>query len=228
MNLQELIDDYLEGKLSPKDQKLFEDLIADNPAYKIELERQEKGKAALELVEKRSHRLPPNLRSWLFSGIIAFFLVLAGYLLWVTLAMNPGEKLYAKYYETSPREAQTNAPNGNASGPLSEAFKAYDDRDFKKAAALFEQVESHNYSDYIRLYYGICQLELGRPEKAIPLFSRIAVGSNTASKEVASWYEALGYFKLNMLEQGKKPLKITAEKPNPFQDEAKKILETLK
>lgn len=228
MDLQTLIDDYLEGKLSPEDRKLFESLIADNPKYKAELILQEKGRAAVELFEKSVNRRPTRLKSWLFSAAIACVLVLSGYLLWTTLSMSPGEKLYAKYYELLPNQVPKTAYGEIAVDIKTEAFQAYDANDFKKAAALFQQVESQPDSDYILLYHGICQLELGRPEKAIPLLNLVNERTVIAPKEVASWYEALGYFKMNMLDKGKQPLQVTASSPNPYQAQAKAILESLK
>lgn len=227
MDLKELVDDYLEGKLSPKDRKLFEDLIAQNPRYRTELEQQEKGKAAAMLVEKRSHRRLANLKSWLFPAAIASFIVLFGYLLWITLGMSPGEKLYAKYYQTLPNQITETMLGSTETKLKMEAFQAYEAGDFKRAATLFDKIPFESDSDYLLLYQGICQLELGRPEKAIPLFNLVRPGSSTASREVASWFAALGYFKLNMLERGEKSLRITASNANPYQEEAKIILETL-
>ncbi len=228
MDLQELIDDYLEGKLSPEDRKLFENLIADNPTYQAELAQQEKGKAVLKSVEGRSRRLPTHLKSWLFSAATASVLVLSGLLLWITLGMSPGEKLYAKYYKIPPNPVAKNIPDTAEANLKTEAFQAYEAGDFEKAAALFDRMPFHPDSDYLLLYHGICQLELGRPEKAIPLLSLVKSGSGTASREEACWFAALGYFKLNMLDKGKESLRVTASSPNPYQAQAKTILESLK
>ena len=228
MDLQELVDNYLEGKLSPEDRKLFESLIADNPKYKAELIQLEKGRAAVELFEQSTRRRPSSLKSWLFSAAIACVLVLSGYLLWITLGMSPGEKLYAKHYEPLPNQVPKSAYGELAADIKTQAFQAYDAGDFEKAAALFQQVESQPDSEYILLYYGICQLELGRPEKAIPLLNLVNGETLIAPKEVAAWYEALGYFKMNMLDKGKEFLQVTAANPNPYQAQAKTILESLK
>ena len=228
MDLQELINDYLEGKLSPEDRRLFESLIADNPKYKAELIQQEKGRAAVDLFEQSARRRPASLKSWLFSAAIACVLVLCGYLLWITLGMSPGEKLYAKYYQTPPNQVAKSTLGTDEINLKTEAFQAFDANDFEKAAALFERISLQGDSDYLLLYHGICQLELGRPEKAIPLLNRVGSDSDTASKEVAAWFAAMGYFKLNMLDKGKQSLQVTASNANPYQVQAKTILESLK
>ncbi len=237
MDQEELINAYLEGTLSTEDQQIFENLIAQNPEYKAELEAQRKIKAAITLSERESlrdfisdldtTRTKPktSLKSWLFSATAACLVVLVGYFLWTTLSMSPGEKLFARHYETYPNLVAPTTRSESSNDLKANAFLAYDNGDFKQAAALFEQLQAQPDSDYALLYLGICQLELGRPEKAIPVLN--LVSSTSESKEIASWYEALGYFKLNMLEKGKIPLEVTAAKANPFQMEAQEILKTL-
>lgn len=237
MDQEELINAYLEGTLSPEDQEIFENLIAQNPEYKAELEAQRKIKAAITLSERESLRnfiseldevqVKPktSFKSWLFSAAAACLVVLVGYFLWTTLSMSPGEKLYARHYETYPNLVAPSTRGESSADLKADAFLAYDNGDFEQAAALFERLQAQADSDYALLYLGICQLELGRPEKAIPVLN--LVSSTSESKEIASWYEALGYFKLNMLDKGKAALKITADSANPFQTQAQEILKTL-
>ncbi|MBN7812380.1 hypothetical protein J0A68_15615 [Algoriphagus sp. H41] len=227
MDLQKLIDDYLEGKMSPEDQRLFEDLIEENPKYKAELVQETNGRAALQLAEKRSRKRPGKLRPWLFPALIAVILVLAGYLLWITLGKSQGEKLYAQYYQTLPNQISTAMLGSEHTQQKTEAFKAFEAGDFGRANTIFEGIPLRPDSDYLLLYQGICQLELGRPEKAVPLLMLVKSSSEPASKEVAHWFAALGYFKLNMPERAAQALRVTAANPNPYQQQAKDILQQL-
>lgn len=229
MKLEELFESYLGGRMSESDKVLFEKLLVENPEYQSQLDTfrnstfQPKTEPDSDLSSKAK-----SIKSSVISIAIAVLIVTVGYFLFTKLSMSPGQKLYTKYYETYPNQVPPSSLGGNESELKTEAFQAYDKGDFQKAAALFEQVQTQTDSDYALLYLGICQLELGRPEKAIPVLSLIPANSKTASKEVASWYEGLGYFKLNMLDKGKKSLQITAAKPNPYQDQALAILESLK
>ncbi|WP_168171924.1 tol-pal system YbgF family protein [Algoriphagus sp. A40] len=225
MKLEELFDSFLGGKMSESDRILFEKLLEENPEYQSQLNtyRQLKIQTGKETESSDLPSKSKNLKNWLIPIAIALLIVLVGYFLFSTLSMSPGQKLFAKYYETYPI-ADTGT---NASGDASQAFQAYEAKDYQKAAAFFERIQTQPNSDFALLYLGICQLELGRPEKAIPVLSLIPTNSPTASKEVASWFEALGYFKLNMLDKGKKALQVTAAKPNPYQTQAKTILESL-
>jgi len=238
MDQEELINAYLEGMLSPEDQEIFENLIAQNPDYKAELEAQRKIKAAITLSERGNlrdflskldavHVKPKTkVKSWFFSAVAACMVVLAGYFLWTALSLSAGEKLYARHYETYPNLVAPSTRGESSADLKTDAFLAYDNGDFEQAAALFEQLKNEPNSDYASLYLGICQLELGRPDKAIPVLNLVSPTSEL--KEIASWYEALGYFKLNMLDKGKSAIKVTAASANPFQTQAQEILKTLK
>lgn len=237
MDQEELINAYLEGTLSPEDKELFENLIAQNPEYMAELEAHRKLKAAITLserenlkgflasIEPKETKVKTNTKSWLFSAAAACIVVIVGYFLWTTLSMSPGEKLYARHYETYPNLIAPST-RGEAGADLkAEAFLAYDNGNFEQAAALFEKLQAQSNSEYALLYLGICQLELGRPEKAVPVLNLIP--SSSDSKGITSWYEALGYFKLNMMDKGKAALQVTAAKANSFQTEAQAILKEL-
>ena len=230
MDQRELISAYLEGKLSKEDRKLFEALIEENPSYQTQVEIQRKETAYQSVGRTASDSRPveslSKLKSWLFSAVIACGLVLTGYLLWVTLVKSPGEKLYAKYYEPFPYPSS--GPAQENSGDLtSRAFSAYAQGDFETAATEFEQMGSRPKTGYGPFLLGICYLETGRPEKAIPVLNQIRDDSTTPSKEIASWFEAMGYLKLNMPDKAKAPLKITASTSNPYQKQADTILKSL-
>lgn len=229
MELGELFESYLCGKMSESDKVLFEKLLNENPEYQSQLTAYQQQKAR-SVPQKTAEELPSkakNIKNWIISIAIAVGIVLAGYFLFNMLSISTGEKLYKKHYETYPNQVPSSVFREDEFGLKSDAFQAYNEGNYKRAAELLEQVQTQPDSDFALLYLGICQLELGRPEKAIPVLGLIPANSKTASKEVASWFEAMGYFKLNMLEKGKKSLQITAAKPNPFQTQAKTILESL-
>jgi tetratricopeptide (TPR) repeat protein len=239
MDQEELINAYLDGRLDPKDQKLLEDMIAQNPEYRSEVEAHRKVKAAITLAERENLKsfldtLQPAestnksaWKSWTLSGVAASTLVLVGYFLWTTLSMSPGEKLYTRHFELYPNLVAPTTRGVQTEDLKAKAFLAYDNGEFELAAARFEELKSQPNSEYALLYLGICHLELGRPEKAIPNLLLISANPNSPSQEVAAWYAALGYFKLNMLDKGKAQLEVTAATANAFQKEAQEILKML-
>lgn len=244
MDQEELINAYLEGTLSPEDQELFEKLLEEQPEYKKLLEEHKKVKIAITLQErndlkaflkeidqKEKDRQKPSspFKSWLFSGIAACLIVITGFFLWINLSMNPGEKLFKSYYETYPNLVAPTVRGDQESTLKSDAFLAFDNGDFENAASLFDRLQNEAGGDYAAFYSGICQLELGRPEKAIPLFQKVNENASQPDKITAIWFEALGYFLLNKLPEGKSLMtKVAASPGHPLQNRAQEILEKLK
>lgn len=239
MDQEELINAYLDGRLDPKDQKLLEEMISQNPEYRSEIEAHRKVKVAITLSERENLKSflstlqqaksskKTAWKSWTISGIAASTLVLIGYFLWTTLSMSPGEKLYTRHFELYPNLVAPTTRGDQSEDLKAKAFLAYDNGEYELAAARFEELKSQPDSEYALLYLGICHLELGRPEKAIPNLLLISGNPTSPSREVAAWYAALGYFKLNMLDKGKTQLEITSATANAFQKEAQEILKML-
>lgn len=218
MEIDELFDSYLGGKMSESDKVLFEKLLEENPDYQSQLKafQQQKDQSVPQDSSESFPSKAKNIKNWSISIAIALGIVLAGYFLFATLSMSPGQKLYKKHYETYPSQVPPSGFANDEYGLKSEAFQAYDKGDYQRAAELLEQVQTQPDSDFALLYLGICQLEVGRPEKAIPVLGLISANSQSASKEVASWFEALGYFKLNMLDKEKNAWKSQLPRPIPF------------
>ncbi|GAB2486278.1 CDC27 family protein [Algoriphagus taiwanensis] len=244
MDQEELINAYLEGKLSPEDQRLFEQLLENQPEYKtileehrqlkiaVTLEERSKIKDFLEELDQKEKGIPKSkggLRSWIYSGIAACAIVLAGLFLWTSLSMTPGEKIYKSYYETYPNLIAPTVRGESQANLESDAFLAFDNKDYEKAAVLFENLQHEPDSDYAVFYLGICQLELGRPEKAIPLFLKVREDASNPDQITATWYAALGYFQLNKLEEGTQAVnKVARTEGHPLQAKAQELAEILK
>ncbi|GMQ27662.1 tetratricopeptide repeat protein [Algoriphagus confluentis] len=243
MDQDELINAYLDGKLSPDDKRLFEQLLQEDPVYLQALEEQRQIKLAVTLeersklkdflreIDRNEARLlakTNSLKSWLFAGVAACLIVLVGYFLWTSLSTTPGEKLYQTYYQTYPNLVAPTVRGSSSGGLKSEAFLAFDNRDYEKAAVLFENLIQEPNSEFAIFYLGICQLELGRPEKAIPSFQKIKENASQPDKPTALWYEAMGYFKLNKLEEAKLRIgKVAQANGHALQSQAQEIFQKL-
>jgi tetratricopeptide (TPR) repeat protein len=223
MELRSLFDSYLERKMSDADRVLFEKLLSENADYNAQLHAYQQERSGL--VKKASSN--KVVQEWVIPSAIAIVIVAAGYFLISLAIMSPGEKIFAKFYKPYPNQVPPSAYPEKLNELADQAFRAYDKGDFQKAAELLDKIQTSSHRDFILLYLGICQLELNRPEKAIPYLNRIKAGSALAPKEVASWFEALSYFKLSMEEKGKELLQVTASRPNPFQEDAMRILESV-
>lgn len=242
MDQEELINLYLEGRLSSEDRAIFEKLLDDQPEYRQLLEEQRKIKIAVTLEERQSLRdflqevdqqtpkveKSRSLKSWLLTGVAACVIVLAGFFIWTNLSLSPGEKLYKAFYETYPNLVAPTVRSESVASLKTDAFLAFDNQDYEKAAVLFENLSQEPNSEYAIFYLGICLLELERPEKAIPLFQQVSESAENPDKTTAEWYEALGYLKLDKLEEAKALIsKVAGTSGHSFQSQAQELQEIL-
>ncbi len=244
MDQEELINAYLDGKLSPEDRQLFEQLLKEQPEYKTLLEEHRQLKIAVTLEErskikdflvevdqkeKENPKPKGGIKSWIYSGFAACLIVLAGLFLWTNLSMTPGEKIYKSYYEAYPNLIAPTVRGETQANLKSDAFLAFDNQDYQKAAVLFENLQHEPDSDYAVFYLGICQLELGRPEKAIPSFLKVKEDADNPDRITAIWYAALGYFLLNKIEEGTQAVnKVARAEGHPLQAKAQELAKILK
>lgn len=226
MKLEELFGSYLNRKLSEEDAALFEKLLDENPEYQRQFKNYQSQTADSRSSSSPEKKLDQNslsrtraVKNWSISVIIAVVIVAAGYFLFTILSMAPGEKLFLSYYE--PRKVtNVNIPDENP--VLSRAFFFYQNGEYQQALVLFENLVLEDNSELLKLYVGLSQLGIDRPEKAIPSLSLIKPESKLFLE--ANWYIGMGYLKLNKLEEAKKHLKISASKPTPHSAKAEEIL----
>ena len=218
MKLEELFESYFSRKMTESDRALFEKLLSENPEYQTQFEAfQDKAKTK-KITSKRSF-----LKSWSISVGVALVIVLIGYFLLRSLSMTPGEKFFYNYYEP---KLSSDSEISTLDNNFSSAFESYQNQDFNRAELLFEKLNFEEESDLSRMYLGLCQLAMERPEKAIPTLSVISSDSDLFIE--ANWYIALGYLKLNKLKDAEKHLKITGESQNQFSDKANEILSKMR
>ena len=214
MDQNELFKNYLEGKLSQEDQTILEKLLAENPSHQAEWEKFKK----THQPQKQS-----RIKSWAVSFLIALGIVSLGIFLVYSLASPPGTKLFASYYEPLDQFQWENSPQNPE---FEKGLTAYQGENYKEALLILEKLEEEKDNPEVLFLLGLCHLALDRPEKAIPILSRIPNDSPLAG--AAAWYEGLGYLSLNKLEEAKPLLEITSENSSQFSERAKEILERLK
>lgn len=214
MDQNELFKNYLEGKLSSEDRLLFEKLLKESQAYQAELNQYKK---------QVSPAKKTRFRSWAVSFLIALGIVALGIFLVYSLASPPGTKLFSTYYQPLDVETWESLP---IDPPIEKGVTAYKNGKYEEAQTLFEQMLASNSSPDVLFFLGLCHLALDRPEKAIPILDRIPDESPLAGD--AAWYMALGYLKLNKLQEAIIHLHIASEDNSEISDRAKEILAKIK
>lgn len=232
-----LLNNYFEGNLSEEEKQQFDELLSNDSEFKTEFEFQKKAKVAVALSERQrlknqlkeienSRKLKNNNNTWLsIAASIVVVLSLGFIFFWNSSTTN--DNLYADFYETFPNiEAPTTRGENNLN-IKSEAFYAYDSKDYKKAIELFSEIYKVEKTDYAIFYIGLSEMELNEHKKAINTFSLFEGDTNNNFYYYVKWYKALSYLKENDIENSKKLLNEVVKNTNPFQLKSKELLSKL-
>jgi tetratricopeptide (TPR) repeat protein len=232
MKNHDLIDRYFENSLSPKEQKLFNDLLQNNLEFSdeflfqkdlkkvIAIKQKEDLKSTLIEIESRSQKNLSLLlipKKWM---IAASLLIVASIGTWgiQSVYYPSNEAIYADYFEASRNTVQPVVRGENLNTIEYRAFVAYESQNYHKAINLFNSVENPEEA-YIIFYKGLSYLALNKPEEAINLLEPLSKmnmmeGKNSGFNEKARWYLALSYIKINENENAINTLNLVME--NPF------------
>jgi len=230
MEIEALFKSYLENKMNDADRVLFEKLLDENPDYRAQLEdfqkewKKNQDPSNIKTLPKSALTTKSNsFKTWGISIAIALTLVVSGYFLLQALIMSPGEKLFLSSYSPSP----TMTAGIQVDNPLiTEAIQLYQNKNYDQAVELLEELAAQHKSDLVYFYLGLSQLGIERPEKAIPALDLVSEQADFFPE--AKWYMALGYLKLDKLEEAKNHLLVAAGLPNPHAEKAKEILQKMK
>ena len=213
----ELHQDTLEGIRLDSSQALKKQL------QEVEVGLTGAGKAQVT-EDKKINRRP--LLTWLAVAASLLMVVLLGYL-FLPYASSP-EEMYVAYYQPypnviNPAQRSTEVQEETV---LARAMRAYDNQQYVQALALFEQGGALPDPGYT-FYYAASYLELNQPQKAIPLFERVAQDQGSLFYEPALWYLALAHLKAENPEAAIPYLETLSVSEGDYVQEARELLDEL-
>ncbi len=233
MKNPELIDKYFNNCLSPKEQKLFNELLQNDQKFKMEFlfqkdlqkalakNEQNNLKSSLQNIEKNIENKPKLMviaKKWLVAASIVFIVGLLSIL--VKTSFYPStDKIYAENFVP-----YRNIVNPIVRGEVSisieySAFLAYENGNFHKAINLFNSIENQN-ATYIPFYKAMCYLSLDKIVEAIDLLEPLSIESYTHSEFSedkfvfkSEWYLGLAYLKMGEKEKAISKFSIVINQP---------------
>ncbi|MEL7534711.1 MAG: hypothetical protein AAFN10_25615 [Bacteroidota bacterium] len=241
--MNQRIEQYLAGKLSPEELAAFEKELDMNEDLKnaITLEiatrtgafaagiKDQKEQLHARFYELKSEeaKIVPARRRMLYAGAIAAAIVLlVSFFVFVPRTPSSGPELFAANYER-PLASVMRGEDGM------EAYKAaqiaYAEGDFAKAVIHYEAALQNALlpsMDEARFYLAIAQMELGQNEAASQNFKQLSDSSDY--RQMGAWYDALLSLKTEQLEEAKAKLAAIAQSQgNFYQSQAQKLLSEL-
>lgn len=211
MNNHDLIDRYFENSLSPKEQKIFNDLLQNDTDFKEEFTFQKDLKKVIainqqeELKQVLTNKESDIQNDSIFSLLPKKWLVAASLVLLLGLSTwtfkstfyPSNESIYAEYFQPARNIVQPVVRGEEINTIEYKAFVAYESKDYYKAINLFNSVEESDKAS-ILFYKSLCFLALDKSEEAIGILTPLANADHLVSEdgeiyEMSKWYLGLAY-----------------------------------
>ena len=205
----ELVEAYLDGRLSDTERAEFEERYAREPefaatadgwAHQVKLVRAY-GEANLKQSLKDRFDSKPATHKHSFRRTLiaaaAAIVLLAAVLLGRSLMVEPSmSELYADNF-SAPSFATRGGNEMDNDRQWREASAFYHQREYVKAAAMLETLLNQTAFTHISEGYlclGICYLKMDEPQKALRAFSQVKPGSVFVQN--SQWYQLLSYLQM--------------------------------
>lgn len=199
----ELLEDYLNGKLSKEEKKAFEKRLNADPNLKKELEKHKLlheviadfdtidfRKKIQEIEKDVSFKQNKKRNKWLLP-IAASLVILIGIGMIWTIYEPSEDNLFDEYYSPYPVEDIRRGSQGQIPHQV---LNDYLSKKYDEIISDFELlVRKYPKNDSIKMYLGTSYLEENRTQEALSVFKTI---DDNAYKEHALWYISLCYLNL--------------------------------
>lgn len=251
MNREDLIQDYLHGRLGKRGQAEFDALYESDADFRDEVEFQKNLDAAFSSINKeetkeklrgfenemeRERKNPSGVRylnegnktnstykKWLTAACI---LVVVGIGLMFFFNKSTPEQLYYAHFEAYPNVVNPIIRGESETTLANKTFIAYEKGEYEKAITGLSQLYEQTGKGHFLLYQASALLEIGKTEKAIPLLKK-QLALDDAFSEKSRWYLALAYLKTGETEKAKRLFKEISSENSYKTEEAKSILSEL-
>lgn len=243
---QELIDDYLRGKLDDEQSRKVERLAETDDDFRAELDfhRQTKSAFAVQEHDRLKRRLqslsddaPKPLitehstnrfgRSFWFVAATVLLICSIGFYMW-SLKQNEANPtdLYMAYFEPYPNVVLPVTRDEVRLDERALAYSYYEQADYAKAYELFGSLSEdvHRDDPEILFYKGISALQLDLNGEAIRLLNTYQSDGTAKLERQAKWYEALAHLKQGDKKEARKLLQYLAGHQGYKQQEATSLL----
>jgi tetratricopeptide (TPR) repeat protein len=235
--MEDKIDRFVNKQMNAAERLAFLAEIEADESLREELAFAQKVKAAAtwkartEMKSFLASRVPlakPKrlISKWAAAAALLLAMGVIGLAFWLVNRAQSPEQIYMAFYQTHPNLEMPSLRGEGEESDLFQAYLAYDNGDFKQAAALF-LVDYHLNDQAISGFYGaISLMELEQFEDALALWEELAVPQ--AYQVPSAWYHALTLLRLDDLEQARRLLDQVEESTHPLAAEARRLLPLLR
>lgn len=225
---QELIEKYLEGRLTPKERKKFDRLYNDDMEFRKEVDFEEYVAKALEdedvmhfrqkIDDTMRKRKRQQYVGWLnkttmkYAAIFVVVLALGLGMVEIFEKEYSNSDLFGKYYSSE----QVNISRSSNTN-IVEAVRYYQSGQYNDAIDQFQNLLAKDASNIaVRFYLGVSYVETNNYNKAIESFRYIISDQDNLYIEHAEWYLGLCYLKNEEMDKAINQFTIIAQSDDNY------------
>lgn len=202
MEWDHIIHKYINHSLTSEEKKLFDRLYLEDESFRAEVEMINDLKQVVEsndrdnlkmiMAEAEEKLSISNTRryvllrkKWWIIIVALFIASIIGY--YLMHSRSSSTQLYASYYKTPFNTYYPVTRDNSNVSPISKAFLAYEQKDFKKAEELLSNLSPN---DEINFYRAISLGELGAFANAVEILNMIQTEDDLLQEDIW-WYKGL-------------------------------------
>jgi tetratricopeptide (TPR) repeat protein len=237
MKKQKLIESYFLGTLSVEEKDHLNELLKSDTVFNEEFQfyknlnkvtEAEDDRLFKTQVQQYENELNPNKKThtkWLVAASIIILLGMSYFIVFQNI--NSNEALFAENFEPYRNIIQPIVRSNVSDDIKSQAFIAYEKREFNKAILFFSKIQETESNSYYIFYKANCFLALENSSEAISLLKNY-ISTQGDFTEKARWYLALAYLKENNIKSTKNILQNIVDSKTYYHKKAALLLNELK
>jgi tetratricopeptide (TPR) repeat protein len=234
MKTEKLILKYINNTLSKEDKLVFDKLMETDKPFREEVtfhsnlkkvtEKKDDDdfKELISNIESKFYTPKKNYKKWYIAAAI---IALIGISYFFSTTFNSNEKLFTANFKPY-RNIMQPVVRGDENDELkSQAFNAYENKNFEKAINLFDKILVNNGNSSIQFYKANALLALDKVDEAIVLLKN-DISIQDSFHEKRYWFLALAYLKKSDIKNSRKNLTLLLEVPKSTykKKEAKQLI----
>ena len=236
-----LVEKYFDAELSEAELTLFNSKVAQDEAFKSLVHREKIIIGAirnqglmdnlqyLKSIEDKiqgdqANPAGPRIKTWYYYAAAAVVTLLISVTFFLFPSQHTSEDLFASYFTAYPNVFEPTMRGTDMTTDRTEAFQAYEQKDYQKAAELFTALLAEEKDPEVLLLLGNSNLMLGRTAEAQQNFVTLIQDFDDLDIP-AKWYLSLSYLKSGDRENARKILAELGETEVSYASKAKELLD---
>ncbi|MFP4025797.1 MAG: hypothetical protein ACLFVR_14835 [Thiohalospira sp.] len=241
--MKDLIERYLDGEMTVREQASFEELLRNNKELREEFFLRKNINKAIgeedimdlrdnldEIINPKPVKRLTKLAFYSAAAAVIIILIVVGVKLILPVEDYTGSHIFDLYYENYPSIINARSAEEVSQQELltMQAFEYYDAQNYRKAVKQFKELLSFDTTNHLAIFYiAMAHIELEKYSDAEHYLTQLVNNPNQIFWEQSYWYLSLVYLKQNKITDAQKMLEFIIQENLNKASEANEVLEKI-